>query len=137
MARAMAKFLLLLLLALLNGCMSFPATRSVTGVLTRVQHDESKEAHCSVLARLKDPSSCNVPPVCCAYKLTVQDSIGKEFTFYAFWPKWSPGITGLVPLGSTAHFKLHRREVFEFPCTMYGCRSTMDYTLDSDEDVKP
>jgi len=30
-------------------------------------------------------------------------------------------------------FHLHRQEIFEFP---YGCRTFVDYALDSDEDWK-
>lgn len=127
-----------LLIALtIAACGSFPATRIVTGVLTRVQHDESREAHCPFFARLKDAQICDVPPVCCAYKLTVKEASGKEWRFYAFWPKFAPGIYGLVPVGDSATFKLHQHEVREFPCSLYGCRSTMDYVLFSDDDVKP
>ena len=111
-------------------------TRIVRGVITRVQHRPDYEAPCGVLQEVKDKTACDVPPVCCAYRVTVKDSTGHEERFYAFWPRSAGGLFGLVPQGNAATFRLHLRRVFEFPCTMYGCQSSWEYALDGDADVR-
>lgn len=111
---------------------AFPAERTITGVLTRVERRPGLETVCHVGARLADPNSCHVPPVCCAYRLTVRDSAGHSQFFYAFWPDFAPGLSAM----ELRHmwFRLHRDEIVAFPCTPYGCRRFVDYMLESDDD---
>ena len=57
---------------------------------------------------------------------------GHEEHFFAFWPDYAPGLKWTELRLLT--FQLHREEITEFPCTMYGCRTFLDYTLTSDDD---
>ena len=113
---------------------AFPAERVVTGVLSKIERRQELESYCPIFAVIKDPSVCHVPPVCCAYRLTVRDPEGREEWFYAFWPEFMPGLKDMQ--SKRMRFRLHRQEIFEFPCSMYGCRTFLDYALDSDEDWK-
>jgi hypothetical protein len=113
------------------GC-AFPSVRVVTGVLTKIERRQELESYCPIIARVKDPDVCHVPPVCCAYRLTVRDPDGREEWFYAFWPEFKPGLNAME--SKRMLFRLHRQEIFEFPCSLYGCRTFMDYALDSDDD---
>ena len=124
-----------LALLLLLGC-AFPEQKLIRGAIVRIQHRPDYEAACGLFQQIRDKSACDALPFCCAYRVTVRDAEGHEERFYAFWPKYAGGLLGLVALGDTALFTLHRRRVYEFPCTMYGCRFTWEYALDGDEDVR-
>jgi len=120
-------------LALLYAC-AFPTERVVTGVLTRIERRQDLETVCHVGIRVKDSNACHEPPVCCSYRVTVRDSTGHQEYFYAFWPDYAPGLKW-VELRRVS-LRLHRQEIMEFPCSMYGCRSFLDYALQSDDDWK-
>ncbi len=113
---------------------AFPETKVVTGVLTKIEHRPDLEAACPLILRAKDRNACHEPPVCCSYRLTARDSTGHEERFYAFWPDFAPGLRWVELL--RLRFTLHRQEIAGFPCTMYGCRTFLDYALQSDDDWK-
>jgi hypothetical protein len=123
-----------LLVAWLLGACAFPSERVVTGVLSKVERRQELESYCPLIALVQDSNACHVPPVCCAYRLTVRDPEGREEWFYAFWPEFAPGLSGME--SKRMWFHVHRQEIFEFPCTLYGCRSFLDYALESDADWK-
>lgn len=124
----------ILVVAWVFGACAFPSERIVTGVLSKIERRQDLESYCPIVAVIKDPSICHMPPVCCAYRLTVRDHEGREELFYGFWPEFKPGLTQME--SKQLRFRLHRREIYEFPCSMYGCRTFLDYALDSDEDWK-
>jgi len=118
-------------LLLVAGC-AFPPERVVTGVLAKVERRQDLESVCHLGVRVHDPNACHEPPVCCSYRLTVRDSTGHEEYFFAFWPDYAPGLKWMEL--RLLRFHLHREEITEFPCTMYGCRTFLDYALTSDDD---
>ena len=123
-------------LLLLTGCVVWmPAQKSIVGQLVRVEHDDRYEAPCGIKARFA--KACDEPPICCAYHISVRLANGKAERFWAFWPRYAPGLTGLVALGDTAAFLLHREPVYRLPCAgPYGCQYDLDYVLTGDSDVK-
>lgn len=119
---------------LLGACAGFQQ-HSVRGVLVAVRHDERYEAPCGVRSRLY--KACDELPVCCSYRIVVRNLEGHETVFWAFWPRFAPGLLGLVGLGDTATFLLHTRYLYELQsCSLYGCPQRLEYTLDDDADVK-
>jgi hypothetical protein len=120
------------LAALLCCACGFPPERLVTGVLTKIERRQDLESVCHLVIRAKDANACHEPPVCCSYKLTVRDTTGRQEFFYAFWPDYAPGLKWMEL--RLISFHLHRQEIVEFPCTLYGCRSFLDYALQSDDD---
>jgi len=128
----------LAVLLLLLGCVHMPPDFYVRGVLTEVTHDDRYEAPCTITIRIRDRALCDVPPICCSYQATVRDSTGHTQDFWAFWPKFVPGLQGLVPVGGTATFHLHRHTlILPQTCSPYGCQTQIEYALDDDSDVRP
>lgn len=111
-----------------------PKDRLVAGTLTAVKHDDRYEAPCGI--RGAAYHACDDLPICCSYYVTVVDSLGKRTQFWAFWPRFAPGLLGLVPLWTPATFHLHAHYlVLPQTCSVYGCQSQLEWALDSDEDV--
>lgn len=129
----MAKIPLVALL--LAACATFQP-HTVRGALVAVTHDDRYEAPCGVRSRVRH--ECDDPPVCCSYRVTVREANGHEEEFWAFWPRFVPGLLGLVALGDTASFRLHTTFLSELQsCGLYGCPQRLEYTLDDDSDVRP
>lgn len=119
----------------LVGACAFPE-RTIHGTLVAVQHDNRYEAPCGIHGAIT--RSCDEVPVCCSYRMIVVDSTGHETQFWSFWPRYAVGILGLVPLGGVATFHLHVHHLYDLQsCSEFGCPDKMEYTLDSDADVKP
>ena len=118
------------------ACATF-APMTVRGTLVTVQHDDHYEAPCGIRARAY--KTCDDLPICCSYRIAVQDSTtGKRIEFWAFWARSASGLLGLVPLGGTATFHLHTRYLLDLQsCGVYGCPQKLEYTLDADSDVSP
>ena len=122
----------LALLALVGACAFAPKT--VRGTLVEVKHDDRYEAPCGAIAHIRH--ECDDVPVCCSYRATVRDSLSHKTEFWAFWGRYSPGLTGLVPVGGVATFRLHVTRLFDLQsCGLYSCPNRFEYTLDSDTDV--
>jgi hypothetical protein len=122
----------LALLALVGACAFAPKT--IRGALKEVKHDDRYEAPCGIRAAITH--SCDEMPICCSYRSTVQEANGHKTEFWAFWPKYAPGLLGLVQIGDTATFRLHVSRLFDLQsCSLYGCPTHYEYTLDDDSDV--
>lgn len=128
----------LAILWLCGGCAMLPEQLRVHGTLTKVEHDQRYEAPCTITIKTRDKNVCDVPPVCCAYRGIVVDSTGKRTQFLAFWPRFVPGLLGLVPLMTDATFTLEREPVIRFSqCNGggYGCPTELWMVLARDESV--
>ena len=126
----------LAILWMCGACHSF-APFTVRGTLVAVAHDDRYEAPCGVRARLAH--DCDELPICCSYKITVQDSsTGRRTEVWAFWPRSVPGLLGMVALGNTATFHVHTTYLLNLQsCGLYGCPQHLEYVLESDKDVMP
>ena len=123
------KFFALLALA---ACAFAPKT--IRGTLIEVKHDDRYEAPCGVIANLRH--QCDDLPVCCSWRATVREANGHKTTFWAFWPRYAVGLTGLVAVGDSATFHLHITHLLDLQsCGLYGCPDHLEYTLDADTDV--
>ena len=127
-------FSILAILWLCGAC-AFPE-RTVHGTLLSVKHDDRYESPCGVIQHIRH--QCDDMPACCSYQAIVQDSTGHRWEVWAFWPRYVPGLLGLVPVGGVATFHLHVRPLRDLQsCGLYGCPTKLEYALDADVDVRP
>ena len=107
-----------------------PETRVLHGTIVRIDERPEYELPCPTLTHVL---ACDIPPVCCAYRIYLATDSGPTRTFMAFWGTQAEGLK----VGEDATFVLHRHPIYRLPCTVYGCIHDVDYSLESDNDVNP
>jgi hypothetical protein len=112
----------LVVVPFLVGCflnrLGGPESYTVTGIVTKIEHDERYEAPCGIQPRQQH--ACDDLPICCAYRVTITDSTGHRHHAWAFWPKGAAGL----PLGGKIWANLVRQEVKE----LLACRAVQSAT---------
>lgn len=117
----------------LAACATFPATKVVTGELTKVERREDLEPRCGIASRSWDPECIRNMR---AYRGVITDSSGYKQDFYFFTNEGN-----IIPQeGWKAKWRLHRHEIYPLGrCPNFGCQYSgfVDYMLYDDTDVSP